>query len=113
VHEAVPALVFGLLVRDRYGTDVFGFSTPSAALGLGALAAGQEVLVEVVVKCDLRADTYFLTLGLQTPDFGEIYFYGHDILKFVVETAADAAQFRMVGGLARLEHAAAARVLAQ
>lgn len=106
-NRAMSSFLFGLLFRDRYGADIFGFSTPSRELGFGVVQPGQEMVVEAVVKCSLRADTYFVTLGLQADGFEEVYYYGHDILKFAVESPASALRHRMIGGVARLEYSIA------
>ena len=107
-YADVTGFLFGVLLRDRYGTDVFGFSTRGAQLGLGPLRAGEEVRIEASVKCDLRPDTYFVTIGLQEEGFAAVLYYAHDILKFALELR-EPARYQMIGGLARLAHAVSAR----
>jgi len=110
-NQPQAAFVFGVLIRDRYGTDIFGFSKRSQDLGVSALDADGEVVIETVIKCDLRADTYFITLGVQGEQFSEILCYAHDALPLTIESRADPSRFRMIGGLVRLDHSiAAARV---
>ena len=109
-NETVSEVLFGVLIRDRYGVDVFGFSAKSDEIGLpSAVSAGTVLDFEATLKCDLRADTYFVTVGVQAEEFSDILYYGHDILKFTLE-APPGTTVPLIGGLARLRHSASAHV---
>ncbi len=109
-NQAVSGFVFGILIRDRFGAEVFGFSRTSEELGVGPLEPGGHVAVQGRITCALRPDTYFVTLGVQAAGFTDIFFYAHDVLQFTLESNADPRRRRLITGLARLEHAMSARI---
>lgn len=104
VRTPVDDFLVGVLIRDRLGADIFGFSERASRLEIpGRPQSGDKLVLDIRIKCDIRADDYFITLGVQAEGFSEILFYGHDILKFKVETPAQQNTF-MIGGIARLNH---------
>jgi len=108
VSQSIPVFLFGVLIRDRYGNDIFGSSTPSSDLGVPAGVRPGDVLhVEMTIKCDIRPDTYFITLGVQAHEFSDLFFYGHDVLQFTVEPPIG-QNLMLKGGVARLEHSVSA-----
>ena len=101
--DTVGSFVFGVLIRDRVGTAIFGFSKPSADLGWRNLRPGEEFELEASLRCALGPDAYFLTLGLQSADFGEVYHYLQDALHFTLEAPPPPGPVRLVTGVARLD----------
>jgi lipopolysaccharide transport system ATP-binding protein len=104
VNREVDGFAAGVLIKSVHGSDVFGFSRNHAELGLGArLAAGTQLTLEAEIRCRIRPGHYFMTVGLQSPDFGEVYWYGHDILRLDIHSQRGQDPLYMTG-LVRLEH---------
>ncbi len=102
-QEIHDGFVFGFLLRDRFGNDVFGISYSSEQLGLRAqLHTHDRLRIVIDVRCDLRPDTYFVTLGIQDCAFENIFAYAHDALSFELHKP-DSDDKNMIGGLARLQ----------
>jgi len=67
VRRPVDHLAYGILVRDRLGQDIFGQTVTTTGLGIeGPLNPEDIIAIDVRFHCDLRQDTYFLTLGMGT-----------------------------------------------
>lgn len=104
VQRPVSHFMFGLMLRDKVGTEICGFSCYDHELGISqALRPGDTLQLEINVEMAIRSDHYFVTLGLQSPGFNDVYFYGHDLLKFKLE-APPLRDPLIVGGIARLRH---------
>jgi len=108
-RKPVDGFWFGVLVRDRLGQEIFGESASDRMLKLaGPFAAGSRVVVDFRFECNLRQDTYFITLGLQDPSKQTVHYYGRDVLQLQLE-----ADDEPLYGLTRLPHSFEARVVPQ
>jgi len=77
---------FGVLLRDRLGQAIFGQEASNASFGLtGTFQAGDLVIVDFRFRCDLRQDTYFVTLGIGDRLHSTVYFYATDVMELRVE----------------------------
>jgi lipopolysaccharide transport system ATP-binding protein len=99
-HDAVDHFLYGVLVRNRFGQDLFGDSAQSANLGIGQDFGPQDaVVVDTVIRGDLRQDTYFISLGIESFSRGERFFYAMDTMQLRLEPVGTG-----VFGLAQLPH---------
>ena len=86
VRSLVDHLAFGILIRDRLGRNIFGQTVTTVGLGIEAPLRPQDLIaIDVRFRCDLRQDTYFVTLGLGDAATEVRHFYGSDLLEFRVE----------------------------
>lgn len=77
---------FGVLLRDRLGQPIFGQEASNTTLGLtGPFQASDSVIVDFRFRCDLRQDTYFVTLGIGDRLDSTVYFYATDIMELRIE----------------------------
>jgi hypothetical protein len=77
---------FGVLIRDRVGQAIFGQQQSNTALGLaGPFQPGDLVAVDFRFCCELRQDTYFVSLGLGDQDPSVVFFYASDAMELPVE----------------------------
>lgn len=86
----------GILIRDRFGTDVYGVNTRLAGLNLGRFEPGDQLCVRFQFSCRLTRQEYTLTVATQHAD-GTSQDWRDDILRFGVMDSRDLA------GLADLE----------
>lgn len=99
--EPMDHFWYGVLIRDRFGQNIFGESASDAMLDLqGPFAPGRSVVVDLRFRCDLRQDTYFFSLGIQNESQTETHFYATDAFGLRVEVAD-----RSVYGLVTLSYA--------
>jgi hypothetical protein len=78
--------LFGVLLRDRFGQNIFGQSVSDSALGLaGPFGAGDLAAVDFRFHCDLRQDTYFVTLGIHDGTGSVLHYYATDVMELKVE----------------------------
>ncbi|MBN8729456.1 MAG: ABC transporter ATP-binding protein [Acidobacteria bacterium] len=96
--------VIGILIRNRLGLDVFGTNTRVEGRELGAVAAGQELVVEFGFDCLLAGHEYTLTAATQNWD-GTSQDWIDDVLSFRV------ADPRGVAGVASLPVRVESRVV--
>lgn len=76
----------GILLRDKYGQDVFGQSMDNLNLNIETqFSAGDIILCDIEIALNIKHGTYFITIGLQDGEFNEIFFYGTDILTLEIE----------------------------
>jgi len=101
-NGSVNPMLIGILLRDKLGSDVFGVSIRPEDSGLPAtLGAGETIALTFHLTCQLRADTYFITLGMREDETDDVLFYGHDILELKVNPTPGHDP-RLIGGLCRL-----------
>jgi len=99
-HGAVDHFHYGVLVRDRFGHDIFGDSAQSLRLGLGQdFGPKDAVVIDTVIRADLRQDTYFITLGIESFAHTERFFYAMDAMQLRLEPVGSG-----VFGVAQLPH---------
>lgn len=68
IHENLPELVFGYLIKDRLGQEVFGTNTYHLNLRLTQLKAGEEVQLDISFDANLGVGSYSITTALHTRD---------------------------------------------
>lgn len=67
VRAAVPDLTAGILIRDRFGNDIFGTNTFHLGMNRTNVAAGERMVVEFAFPSfDLGAGSYSLTAALHS-----------------------------------------------
>ncbi|TWG55047.1 ABC transporter ATP-binding protein [Aminobacter sp. J44] len=66
VHEDVPELVLGCMLRDRTGHVVFGTNTWHTGQTLQNLEKGRRIRFEIRFACDLGQGSYGLSLALHS-----------------------------------------------
>lgn len=89
-HRAVADAIFGIMIRNRLGIDVFGTNTRLERLELGECRAGEEVSVDFRFPCLLAQQYYTLTAATQHFD-GASMDWLDDVLSFRVVDPKGAA----------------------
>ncbi len=81
---------FGVLIRDRLGQNVFGQTASHLALGLkGPFPAHDLITIDFRFRCDLRQDTYFVSLGVGDLLESVVFSYAADVMELKVEARGD------------------------
>ena len=88
--HAVQSPMFGILIRNRLGLDVYGTNTRVEGMELGEFAAGETVTVRFLLECSLARQDYTLTVALQHEN-GQSMDWRDDCLTFTVTDARDLA----------------------
>jgi len=84
-REPTERFSLGVLIRDRFGQDIFGQTASHTMLGLaGPFARGDLVVADLRFRCDLRQGTYFVTFGLGDQSESSVYFYATDVVELNV-----------------------------
>ena len=89
-RAAAPAVVIGLLIRNRLGIDVFGTNTRLEGRDLGPFQAGERVELDFQFECLLAQQEYTLTVATQHWD-GASQDWLDDVLSFRVVEPTGAA----------------------
>lgn len=99
-RRGIPEFTLGILVRDRFGQDVFGTNTHFLQHSL-RIAAGESVTVEFRFPMNLGPGKYTLTAALHSEHdhLKDCYHWCDNILRFEVAGVKGA----MFYGIARLE----------
>jgi len=85
-REPTEHFLYGVLIRDRFGQNIFGQSVSDVMLHLkGPFDAGDLVAVDFRFRCDLRQDTYFVTLGIHDATGSVLHYYATDVMELRVE----------------------------
>lgn len=85
-NEPVEHFWYGVLIRDRFGQDIFGQSTSDAMLELpGPFRPGDRLVLDFRFRCDIRQDTYFISLGVRDATRSVTHYYGTDVMELRVE----------------------------
>src|SRR5262249_790042 len=82
--------VVGILIRNRFGIDVFGTNTRIERIDLGNIAAGDMFEVEFAFECLLTRQEYTLTAATQYPE-GFSQDWLDDVVSFSVVDSRDIA----------------------
>jgi hypothetical protein len=82
-HEAVNNPVIGMVIRTQIGFEVYGASTESENVAMGARKAGETVIVVFQFLADICPQPYTLTLYSQGPD-GAAHDWLDDAVAFAV-----------------------------
>lgn len=64
VARPVPALVAGIMLRDKLGNPIFGINSHNLGLTLAQLEASEEIVLEFALNLDLGPGSYSLSYGL-------------------------------------------------
>ena len=83
VHDDVFGLSSGIMVRNRHGIELFGFTNKTAGVHIPHLKPGQILDVRISVTMWLAAGDYFLQVANAGPD-GTQYDCRIDMLHFTV-----------------------------
>jgi len=84
-HRQVDDLTLGLMIRDRFGQDIYGVNTHQLGQAL-RLAPGEQRRVTVDITCDIAPGKYTLTLALHSSDhhLDDCYWWCDSYLQFEV-----------------------------
>ncbi|MDC8803665.1 ABC transporter ATP-binding protein [Halomonas pacifica] len=84
-HQALDDVVIGILIRDRFGQDIFGTNTHLHRQRL-RLAAGERRRVHLAIGADIAPGKYTLTLALHSGDhhLDDCYWWQDGALQFEV-----------------------------
>jgi lipopolysaccharide transport system ATP-binding protein len=74
VHQPMPTPTIGLLIRDRYGRDVFGTNTHLLGLTAGSCAAGTRLRAAFTVALHIAPGAYSISVALH---HGRTHIEGH------------------------------------
>ncbi len=66
--QSVDDPVFGIMIRTRVGSEVYGTNTQLEGLRIGPCAAGQQVRLRFRFACNLCPGEYTLTAASHDPD---------------------------------------------
>lgn len=99
-HQDVPEFTLGILIRDRFGQDVFGTNTYFLKHALG-IKGGESVVVELRFPMNLGPGKYTLTAALHREHnhLQDCYHWCDNILRFEVAGIKGSTFY----GIARLE----------
>jgi homopolymeric O-antigen transport system ATP-binding protein len=89
-RDAVSEPVFGILIRNRIGMDVFGTNTRLEHVDLGQFESGETLEVEFELDCLLSRQEYTLTVATQYWN-GLSQDWLDDVLDFTVVDTKDVA----------------------
>ncbi|NYS60351.1 ABC transporter ATP-binding protein [Vreelandella salicampi] len=98
-REALDAITVGILIRDRFGQDIFG--TNSYQLGQAvSISPGETRYVHVQLKADIAPGKYTVTVGLHSQEhhLEDCYWWHDSYLQFEVA----GFQHQIFSGVCRL-----------
>ena len=95
-HQTSDDPMFGLLIRNRLGIDVYGTNTKVEGVSLGRVASGESVTVRFTLRAWLTRQEYTITVAVQHSS-GLSQDWLDDALSFTV------AEPRELAGLANLQ----------
>ena len=87
--------VIGIMIRTRFGFEVYGTNTELEQLALGPVGAGETLTLTFAFRCDLCPNQYTLTAASHDPD-GTAHDWLDDAIAFSV------ADSRYTAGVANL-----------
>ena len=87
-EQDVDKPIFGVMIKNRFGVEVFGTNTLHKKLDTGSFRAGQSVDVEFELEARLGIGIYTLSVAVHHPE-GEFFDYRVDALVFEVIGAPD------------------------
>ncbi len=94
-RERVENPVVGIMIRTRFGFEVYGTNTELEQLVVGPMDAGETLTLTFVFRCDLCPNQYTLTVASHDPD-GTAHDWLDDAIAFSV------ADSRYSAGVANL-----------
>lgn len=68
VHEPLPSLVVGVLLRDRFGHEIYGINSHRLGMPIGPLEAGEEGVFRLAFEMRLGEAHYAVTVALTRSD---------------------------------------------
>lgn len=89
--ERIVNPTFGVLIRDRLGTDVFGTNTHHLGIHLGVFAPGEQFNIRFTMGMNLGPGEYTLTAAIHTLDIHlhECFDWADRLLTFKVISSGD------------------------
>lgn len=98
-HRDFDDLTLGLMIRDRFGQDIFGVNTHQLGQPL-CLAAGERRRISLDIAAEIAPGKYTLTLALHSSDhhLDDCYWWCDSYLQFEVAGFGE----KPFGGLCRL-----------
>jgi len=90
--KAADEPVIGILIRNRFGIDVFGTNTRLERMRLGSFAPGDELEASITFPCLLTQQEYTLTVAAQHWE-GYSQDWLDDVLSFAVVDSKGGAGF--------------------
>ena len=94
IHQALPELVLGFMIKDRLGQPVFGTNTHHMKQALSALPAGQKLTFDIELVASLGPGSYSLALALHAGDSHVVQNYEWRDLALLFQVVnADKAEF--------------------
>jgi ABC-type molybdate transport system ATPase subunit len=94
-RDRVENPVIGIMIRTRFGFEVYGTNTELEQLALGPVGAGETLTLTFAFRCDLCPNQYTLTVASHDPD-GVPHDWLDDAIAFSV------ADSRYTAGVANL-----------
>jgi lipopolysaccharide transport system ATP-binding protein len=73
-HIDVPEAVFGIMLRNRFGIEVFGTNTHMLRRNEGPFRAGETATIRWEMDLVLAEGTYAVSLAVHTPE-GQFFDY--------------------------------------
>lgn len=95
-NRDVDQPVFGILIRNRLGIDVFGTNTRVEGVQIGLVRAGEVIEIEIAFECRLSRQEYTLTVATQHWE-GFSQDWRDDVLSFSVTNSRDIAGLTDLG----------------
>jgi len=68
VHEDVPQIVCGFMIRNRHGINIYGTNTEQRGLDLGKAQRGDVIEATFTFNCALGQEHYFISVAVHSPD---------------------------------------------
>jgi len=68
VHEDVPQIVCGFMIRNRHGINIYGTNTEQRGLDLGKAQRGDVIEATFTFHCALGQEHYFISVAVHSPD---------------------------------------------
>jgi lipopolysaccharide transport system ATP-binding protein len=68
VHQDVPRIVCGFMIRNRHGINIYGTNTEQRGLDLGSARQGDVIEATFTFNCWLGQEHYFVSVAVHSPD---------------------------------------------
>jgi lipopolysaccharide transport system ATP-binding protein len=95
-RQHAPDPVVGILIRNRYGIDVYGTNSRVEGIRMRDAAAGDTLIADFTFNCNLTRQQYTVTAATQYSD-GRSQDWRDDVLSFTVTGAQDHAGLANLG----------------
>jgi lipopolysaccharide transport system ATP-binding protein len=68
LHQDVPQVVCGFMIRNRHGINIYGTNTEQRGLDLGSRQRGEVIEATFAFNCALGQEHYFISVAVHSPD---------------------------------------------